>query len=975
LVDGEALAASRDEGSRRMTPERWQQIQDVLEKALELQPAQRSAYLNQACSSDQSLRQEVETLLASSPDVRSSFLRSEPLRVPLTSGTKLGEYEVKSLLGSGGMGEVYRARDSRLGRDVAIKVLPSLLFADSDRRRRFEQEARAAAALNHPNILAVFQLGTYEGAPYLVSELLEGETLRELTKRTRLSLRKAIDYGVQLAHGLAAAHEKGIVHRDLKPENLFVTRDGRLKILDFGLAKMTKSQSGSEHSALTLTEGTEAGVVMGTVGYMSPEQVRGQTADHRTDIFAFGAILYEVLAGKRAFQKPTSADTMSAILNEDPPGISQGTTNVPPALQRLVHRCLEKNPEQRFQSASDLAFALGALSEPGESAASATHLTVPGEHRKRILYVVSLAIVLLVLGSAFRWFKNKRVTPTKAPGETQLTHHNSENRLLGAAISPDGKHLAYTDTKGLHLSVIETGEIHDIPLPEELRLHLWKVSWLADGEKLLLTTEKEAGGYPIWVISIFGGTPRKLRGDSALMDSEASPQDLLIAFVGGNGREIWVMDANGENPRRILTSESERYKALAWSPTGRRLAYLKVADDGSASSVETVSLDGGPPSQVIADRRLYSLDEASILWVPDGRLLFDLAEPDAIGVDDAFDLWGIMTDPQDGKPSGKRDRITYSPDPMSMATSVSRDGRRLVITKHHIRLDVFVGELKEKGARLDPPTRLTVSESYDWPSAWTLDSKAVLFSSNRTGKERIFSQQLGQDTAEPLVQGGNEGAPEGSPELTPDGRWILYWSSPHGAATARVMRFPVSGGPPEQVMEFRNDDTFGFRCPFHHTISCVFSKWEQGQLAFYELDAMQGLGKRFAKSEMALPLRLSWSPSPDGLCFAISDWDQIPEQVRLLESRNGTERNLRLPTGWRVWDIRWTADGKALFVAAASRSAGYLIARVELDGKSRVLLNEGRNHWLSFLNPSPDGRHLAFGEQTFENNAWMLENF
>jgi serine/threonine protein kinase len=218
-----------------MTPERWQQIRGVLEEALELAPEQRSAFLHRNCSSDPSLRQEVETLLASSPDVRSSFLQSSPLRVALTPGTRLGEYEVKSLLGSGGMGEVYRARDARLGRDVAIKVLP-LLAANSDRLWRFEHEARAAAALNHPNILAVFQMGTYEGAPYLVSELLEGETLRELLKRGPLSVRKAIDYGMQIARGLAAAHEKGIVHRDLKPENLFVTKDGRAKILDFGLA-------------------------------------------------------------------------------------------------------------------------------------------------------------------------------------------------------------------------------------------------------------------------------------------------------------------------------------------------------------------------------------------------------------------------------------------------------------------------------------------------------------------------------------------------------------------------------------------------------------------------------------------------------------------------------------------------------------------------------------------------------------------
>ena len=380
-----------------MTPERWQQIRDLLEKVLELAPGERSAFLERVCSSDPSLRQEVETLIASGPDMCSSFLQSSTPRVMLMPGTKLGDYEVKSLLGSGGMGEVYRARDSRLGRDVAIKVLPSLFSSDSGRLRRFEQEARAAAALNHPNILAVFQMGTYEGAPYLVSELLEGETLREPIRRGRLAVRKAIDYGVQIARGLAAAHEKGIVHRDLKPENSFVTKDGRAKILDFGLAKLTQQQSSSERSAPMLIAGTEAGVVMGTVGYMAPEQVRGQSADHRADIFAFGAILYEMLTGKRAFQKPTSADTMSAILNEDPPGISQEAANIPLALQRVVHRCLEKIPDQRFQSASDLAFALDASSSTGGSAYPAMAAKAAAGAGKRWKAIVPAVVVVLAL--------------------------------------------------------------------------------------------------------------------------------------------------------------------------------------------------------------------------------------------------------------------------------------------------------------------------------------------------------------------------------------------------------------------------------------------------------------------------------------------------------------------------------------------------------------------------------------------------
>ena len=338
-----------------MTPERWQQIKTVLDQALELKTEERAAFLDHVCSVDASLRKEVEKLLAGDDEVRSSFLRTSPFaRLSLSSGTRLGDYEVQALIGSGGMGEVYRAHDLRLGRDVAIKVLPSLVSSNPDRLRRFEQEARAAAALNHPNILAVYQMGTYEGAPYLVSELLEGQTLREQTRREPLPAGMVIDYSLQTARGLTAAHGRGIVHRDLKPENLFVTQDGLIKILDFGLAKILQPKADSSRNAMPLSGQTEPGMVMGTAGYMSPEQVRGQETDHRADIFAFGAILYEMLTGQRAFHGETAADTMSLILKEDPPDISEVAATSPPKLQQIVRQCLEKNRERRLQSAAEL---------------------------------------------------------------------------------------------------------------------------------------------------------------------------------------------------------------------------------------------------------------------------------------------------------------------------------------------------------------------------------------------------------------------------------------------------------------------------------------------------------------------------------------------------------------------------------------------------------------------------------------------
>ena len=382
-----------------MTPEQWAQVNDLLHEAMQLAPERRAAFLDEACASDASLRHEVESLLAADQQAGSSFLQSPPT-VGFVKGDRLGDYEILSLVGAGGMGEVYRARDLRLRREVAIKVLPASVSCDPERLRRFEQEAMAVAALNHPNVLAVFQMGTYEGKPYVVSELLGGETLRELIGRGRIASHRAIDYALQVARGLAAAHEKGIVHRDLKPENLFITKDGRVKILDFGLAKLTRARFSSANTNLTIGEETEPGVVMGTVGYMSPEQVRGQTIDQRADIFAFGTILYEMLTAQRAFQKPTSAETMAAILNDEPPPISQIGLQIPPGLQRVVRRCLEKNPEQRFQSAHDLAFALEGLSD---SSSAGAQVKQPGLSKRWIRIAAALAATGIAAGLCIWW--------------------------------------------------------------------------------------------------------------------------------------------------------------------------------------------------------------------------------------------------------------------------------------------------------------------------------------------------------------------------------------------------------------------------------------------------------------------------------------------------------------------------------------------------------------------------------------------
>ena len=358
----------------------------------------------------------------------------------LAAGSKLGPYEILGQIGTGGMGEVWRAKDPRLGRDVAIKVLPASFSQDADRLRRFEQEARAAGVLNHPNITAVYDIGTHEGAPYVVQELLEGETLRQELAGGSLSPRKAIEHAIQIAHGLAAAHEKGIVHRDLKPENVFATNDGRVKILDFGLAKLTLPETGVAllTEIPTATAGTEPGIVLGTVGYMSPEQVRGQPADTRSDIFTFGAILYEMLSGKRAFRGDSAADTMSAILREDPPDLSLTNQNISPGLERILRHCLEKRPEQRFQSARDLAFDLESLS--GLSAPRLGPSALKARRRLSTPAALAALIAALAIGMLAGWSIWKTKSPS-LPIYRVLTFRRGP--VWSARFAPDGQTIVY----------------------------------------------------------------------------------------------------------------------------------------------------------------------------------------------------------------------------------------------------------------------------------------------------------------------------------------------------------------------------------------------------------------------------------------------------------------------------------------------------------------------------------------------------
>lgn len=579
----------------------------------------------------------------------------------LTPGNKLGPYEIIAPLGAGGMGEVYRARDPQLGRDVAIKVLPASWSRDPDRLRRFEQEARAAAALNHPNILAVYQMGIYEGAPYLVSELLEGSTLREQLLRGPLPIRKAVEYGIQTAHGLAAAHEKGIVHRDLKPENLFLTKDGRIKILDFGLAKLIQLPHKAEPGTPTLSEGTEPGAVLGTIGYMSPEQVRGHAADDRADLFAFGAILYEMLTGKRAFRKPTSAETMSAILNEEPSAISQVVPGIPPALQRVVQRCLEKSPEQRFHSASDLAFALEALSDAASSPASGFAAATP---RKGWVWIGGAAAAVTIAVALAIWFTRSPSVPV-VESVVQLTN---DGRSKSGSLETDGARIYFNEGPSGSFRIAQVsvngGQTGDV----STNLVNAEIAGLSgDGSALLVLI-----GAPIptrktiWLLPLPVGEARRLE-EADVTAATLLPDGRLLYAVDS---AVFVAAKDGSNSRKL--EEISKYDLASYiSSNGKRLVFAAKEGNAHTWAIYEAASDGTGVRQVVKRGQDLPAEIWCPRWTASGKYLVFAGQSEG-----RWDLWAVS----DEKPllgsSPAPVRLTNGPVSYS-SFAVSNDGKRI----------------------------------------------------------------------------------------------------------------------------------------------------------------------------------------------------------------------------------------------------------------------------------------------------------
>ena len=876
----------------------------------------------------------------------------------MTPGTLLGPYEITGTLGAGGMGEVFRALDPRIGRPVAIKVLPKSFSNDADRLQRFQQEARAAGLLNHNNLLTIYELGSHDGSPYIVSELLEGQTLRERMETGPVPPRKAIEYAVQIARGLAAAHEKGIVHRDLKPENIFLTRDGRVKILDFGLAKLA-------HDDLMLPDDktaqrhTAPGAIMGTVGYMSPEQIRGGQIDARSDIFSLGTVMFEMLTGKHAFQRDTSAETMTAILREDVPETSLTGSHLLPGLDRIVRHCLEKNPEDRFHSARDLMFDLESFS--GSSSPHVSGAVASPSRRPRMAMALgTLAALLLVAGS----YVVGRLTPRAAPPPppsfarfSMLTHFAGTETM--PSLSPDGKSLAFVSRKEgkEDIFVQRTDGRNAINLTREMPGNHAQPAFSPDGSLIAFHSAGSSGG--IFLMGATGESVRRLTTFGA--DPSWSPDGKTIVFASQrfhvpNIREadsaLWSVDVASGKTRMLLKRDGVQPRI---SPNGKWIAYWGLPLGGGRREIWTLAVSGDPDGK--SANRLTE-DEAidwNPFWSGDGKWLFFASDRDG-----SMNLWRIAIDPDSGRAAGVPERVMVPAQSAGFFSSTP-DGSRVVYSSQSE--SSRIEELPLSGSS---PRRLIFGGSLAIRQIGVSpDGKWIAFTGGMP-QEDLYVVGIDGNNLRQLT---NDSHKDRGPSWSPDGSEIAINSDRSGRYEIWSIRFDGSG-----LRQLTTTDGSVTRFP-------ILSSDGRRLLVDHDGPMMYDLAKTPATGTM-----LKVRGVPQGHSFRGQDWSRDGRHV-VGELWTGAELTpgafrLTLASGEveKLSEVgaspRYLPDGNVIVIESGRITVVDVVTR-----KNRVLIEalnlgsgpSGRIVSTAGKNLSPDGRFIYLIDHQDEADIWMAE--
>ncbi|HET6267091.1 MAG TPA: protein kinase [Acidobacteriota bacterium] len=839
------------------------------------------------------------------------------LSMALEQGSKLGPYEILSPLGAGGMGAVYKARDTRLGREVAVKVLPDHLVSDPDALARFQTEARAVASLSHPNVLGIFDFGQANSTVYAVMELLEGETLREKMRVGALPLRRTLDFATQIAHGLAAAHSKGIVHRDLKPDNVFITRDGRAKILDFGLAKRELKGVGTPEDP-TATHHTEPGTVLGTAGYMSPEQVRGQVTDYRTDIFSYGSVLYEMLSGRPAFKRDTASDTLSAILRDDPPDVAESTRNVPPGLERIVRHCLEKDPERRFGSASDIAFDLETVSQASGTSSPQRIQTFRKKFRLQSLALLAAALLIPVA-----FFVGNRMVERQLPIFKRLTF--ARGNVGGARFAPDGTTIVYSaawngNPSHVYTSHPEGTGASALELPDAILFSLSSTGELALG----LNPASVGSLYSTCTLArvpMTGGEPREIMDNVISADWSPDGSQLAAArLVGGKTRLEYPIG-------KLIYEKSGWISHIRISSDGEKIAFLDHPFSSDGGDVVVVDRNG---KKQVLTTGWVSLEGTA--WNPNGKEVWFTGT--RIGA--ATKVYAVTL-------TGKERLVFPSPNELTL-WDVSRDGR-LLITE-----DDWRGEMSMMAPGADHEKDVS-NFDYTLPRYISDDGKSLSFDDSGEGggdRGATFIRRWNDSSAVRIGEGTAGG-------FSPDGKWIAS----NDLDGKQIVMYPMGVGQPKT-----------YSCG---DLGCGYVRFfpDGKHIAF--VGTQQGHGTRLYGMDLTTQKVHPISPegvafitvlpiSPDGNYVAGLGVDAKPAIFAADGGKYWTIPN----TQEREFPAQWTPDGKSIYLTQRN-GAGVKVFRVDVHTGARDLWKEinatdpGGVVGVTRVYPTPDGKGYAYG--------------
>jgi Tol biopolymer transport system component len=925
-----------------MQNERWQRIEHLFHAALDRAPGERAAFLADECAGDQALRREVESLLASheqedhsldAADIAANLLEHDQAGGAV--GRTIDHYKILNLLGAGGMGAIFLAQDQRLARQVALKLLLPEFTRDRDRLRRFEDEARAASALNHPNIITVYDIGSAGDVHFIAMELVDGITLRQKLAGGRVKLGEALDIAAQIASALSAAHAAGIVHRDIKPENILLRRDGYVKIVDFGLAKLTASPAHSAGATRAATWfQTAAGIIMGTPHYMSPEQVRGAAPDSRTDIFSFGAVLYEILTGRRAFQAATAVEAMNAIMNEEPPDLP---VEIPGPLQRVVRRCLEKQPEKRFQSADDLAFTLRALTADSGFArplARPARLHMPGWW-----FAAAAILLLLAAGTVFlRQAESSWTNPLENAQFNRLT--DFEGAEVNAAISADGKFVVFLSgregTFDAWVTQVGTGQFTNLTRGRFSGLaneNVRNVGFSADASRVWFRAADGKGGSEVWVVPTMGGTPRLFlpRGTHA----EWSPDGTKLLYAeAGEGDPTFVANSDGTNPKRIFVARTGYHTHFpTWSPAGQYIYFVSGVHVTRQMDIWRIPAAGGDPKRITNQRN----------WVVSPTPLDDRTLLYSAPADDGSGPWLYAVNVERGRPH----RISLG---IEQYTSISAtaDGQRLVATVMNSSAGLWRIPI------LDHPAQESDALQIELPNVRALGPRYgpdyFLYLSSRGGPEGLWKFKSGE--AFELWRGSGNGKIS-SPAISLDGRQVAFTLRKQGRGTLYVM---TAEGTAARTLGESLD------------VSGVPSWAADGK--WIAVIAETADGPRLFKvpanggSPVQLSEELAWNPiwSPDGRVIVYSG-SQVRSRAPLKAvSPEGNPIQFREP----IWILpmheryRFLPDAKGLVIMRGEwRTHQFFLLDLETF-RERLLSNLKPGFSMRSFDISPNGKHIVF---------------